>query len=131
MAAAFLTPIAFIRSHFFFANLIFSGVTLYPMLLFLQILTKTPIMAPYSLPAAPLCIIFPFGKLTTSAEDAKKAHFPPIYKFFAYSIPLNEKSDFFVLMSYNFPKFTYFLLAVLLFLILAAKTANIIGQLCS
>lgn len=50
--------------------------------------------------------------------------------FFAYSIPLNEKSDFFVLMSYNFPKFTYFLLAVLLFLILAAKTANIIGQLC-
>lgn len=50
--------------------------------------------------------------------------------FFAYSIPLNEKSDFFVLMSYNFPKFTYFLLTVLLFLILAAKTANIIGQLC-
>ena len=50
--------------------------------------------------------------------------------FFAYSIPLNEKSDFFVLMSYNFPKFTHFLLTVLLFLILAAKTANIIGQLC-
>lgn len=130
MAAAFLTPIAFIRSHFFFANLIFSGVTLYPMLLFLQILTKSPIMAPYSLPAAPLCIDFSIRQADNKCRRYKKAHFPPIHKFFAYSIPLNEKSDFFVLMSYNFPKFTYFLLAVLLFLILAAKTANIIGQLC-